>query len=618
MTGPATHLIFIRLLQAAGGVVLLLVLALLFFPWNWARPAIMRYLSQTSQRSVEAEDLHVHFSPSLAPTIRLRGVRVQNAPWADKRPMANVGEVTFTFKSLWTLFDDQSLVALLELKDADVDLERQPDGLRNWRLRDPEYRGPGKYLIQRVEAHNSRLRVAHRGLKLDVTMQSSPGEDDLPTRIRFAGNYAGSPFSGDLLTSTIFSLQLTQEFFPLRGHAESAATRFDMDGRMADFLKIGAIDAQIRVAGPSLDKLHPFLRGQPPASHPYQARGHLNVDQDAFTFERFDGKIGATDIAGSISATRQGRRVWHADLRSELAHTADFSSLSFPKAEDHGASPRGAGAAAPGGRVIPDEHLAAERLQTIDAQVKLAVKKIDSPEWPALQGLNATADLRDGVLKLAPFDIAIAGGHASGQLDFDSRQRPAASHANIELRNLQLSQLIAKMRTAGSTAAPLAARVDLRGRGDTVAALLGSASGSATISMAPGRISNLLDAMLGLNGGKVVWLKLTGDHDIALNCASAVIDFRNGVGRSRELLLDTEQTRASGNATIDLRAERFDLLLTPQAKQSRLFALGSAIHAQGSFRHAEYSIAKGEAAAAPAGGGCPLRTAQAPAVSAVN
>lgn len=617
MPRPATRLIFIRLLQATGYVVLLLALALLFFPWNWARPVIMHYLSQTSQRSVEANDLQVRFSLSLAPTIRLRGVRVQNAPWADKRPMANVGEVTFTFKSLWTLFDDQSLVALLELKDADVDLERQPDGLRNWRLRDPEYRGPGKYLIQRVEAHNSRLRVAHRGLKLDVTMQSSPGEGDLPTRIRFAGNYAGSPFSGDLLTSAIFSLQQTQELFPLRGHAESAATRFEMDGRMADFLKIGAIDAQIRVSGPSLDKLHPFLRGQPPASHPYQARGHLNVSQDGFALERFDGKIGATDIAGDISLTRQGRRVWRADLRSESAHMADLTSLSFAKPEGQGQPPRSAASAADG-RVIPDAQLATERLQYTDAQVKLALKKIDSPEWPALQGLRATVDLRDGVLKLAPFDIAIAGGHARGELDFDSHQHPAAAHAKVELRDLQLSQLIAKMHTAGNTAAPLAAQVDLRGRGDTAAALLGSASGSATLSMAPGRISNLLDAMLGLNGGKVVWLKLTGDRDIALNCASAVIDFRNGIGRSRELLLDTEQTRASGNATIDLRSEHFDLLLTPQAKQSRLFALGSAIHAQGSFRHAEYSIAKGEAATAHAGGACPVRTAQAAVVSAIN
>ncbi len=66
--------------------------------------------------------------------------------------------------------------------------------------------------------------------------------------------------------------------------------------------------------------------------------------------------------------------------------------------------------------------------------------------------------------------------------------------------------------------------------------------------MAPGRISNLLDAMLGLNGGKVVWLKLTGDRDIALNCASAVIDFKNGIGKSRELILDTAQTCAPAAA----------------------------------------------------------------------
>jgi hypothetical protein len=57
--------------------------------------------------------------------------------------------------------------------------------------------------------------------------------------------------------------------------------------------------------------------------------------------------------------------------------------------------------------------------------------------------------------------------------------------------------------------------------------------------------------------------------------------------------LDTEQTRVRGAATVNLRDERFDATLTPQAKQTRVIALGSAIHAYGSFRHPAYAITKG-------------------------
>jgi uncharacterized protein involved in outer membrane biogenesis len=617
--------LFARLLKVALGLVLLLavLLALLvtLFDWNWARPAITRYLSHTSRRSVQIDDLYVHFSPTLAPTIRLRGVRVQNAAWADPRPMARVGEVSFIFESLGTLFDDQSLVALLVLKDADVDLERQADGLRNWRLRDPEYRGPGKYLIKRVEATNSRLRVVHRGLDLDVTMNASAAAGELPNRIRFAGNYADSPFSGDLVTSPVFSLQLTQETFPLRGFADSQATHFEMDGRMADFLKIGAIDAQIRINGPSLAKLHPFLRGRPPASRPYRAQGHLSVDQSTFGFDRFHARLGETDLAGDISLSRAGRRVWHANLRSEQAQMADLTSLSF---NPDPLNPNGQAVPTPpagpdSGRVLPAKRLATERLQYDDADVKLEIRRLNSPAFPALQSLRASVALHGGVLKLAPFDLGIAGGHVAGELRLDGNQHPAMSSASLDLRDLQLGQLIAKLRSAGGTSAPLAGQVRLQGRGDSIAGMLGSVTGSAALNMAPGRISNLLDAMLGLNGGKVVWLKLTGDRDIALNCASTVVDFKNGIGKSREFILDTAQTRASGSASIDLRNEHFDLLLTPQAKQARLFALGSAIHAYGSFQHAEYAIDKGDAGAAPAtSGACPMKTAQASTLSAAN
>lgn len=610
-----------RWVKALGALALLLALLVALFDWNWVRPLVVNYLSKTSQREIRVDDLQVSFSPTLAPTIRLRGVHVPNPAWADRPTMANVGEVIFEFDNLATLFDEQSLVARLVLKDADVDLERQADGLRNWRLREPEYRGPGKYLIQRVESYNSSLRVAHRGLGLDVSMHSSHAAGALPNRIVFSGNYQGSAFTGEVVTPPVFSLQRTDEFFPLRGHARAGATQFEIDGRMADFIKIGAVDAQIKVSGPSMAQLHPYLRGRPPDSHAYHAQGHLNIDQSVFGFDHFRAVIGSTDVAGAISLSRSGRRVWQASLRSENAQMADLTSLSFnpTPADPHGPAQPPAAKPAPG-HILPVKRLATERLQYDDAYVTLAIDKLNDPAIPALQGLRVTADLQEGVLTLAPLDIAIAGGHATGKIVLDGKPHPAVASVNLTVRDVQLSQLVARVRDAGGTSAPLSARLNLRGSGESVAALLGSATGSAQVSMAPGRISNLLDAMLGLNAGKVVWLKLAGDRDIALNCASAAIDFRNGVGTSRRLLLDTAQTRASGNATIDLRQERFDLTLTPQAKESRLFALGSAIHAQGSFTQAGYKIEKGEAASRDTGlgSGCATTVAQGPAASAIN
>ena len=58
---------------------------------------------------------------------------------------------------------------------------------------------------------------------------------------------------------------------------------------------------------------------------------------------------------------------------------------------------------------------------------------------------------------------------------------------------------------------------------------------------------------------------------------------------------------AEGTAALErTRAEKFDVLLTPQAKQVELMPLGTAIRIKGSFRHADVSIDKGKAGSAPA------------------
>jgi len=581
---------------SCGTLLLAMVLLLTVFDWNWVRPGIERYLSHTSQRRVHFDDLRVRISNTLAPTVILRGVEIENAPWAARRPFARVGEVRFVFDTLRTLFDDQSVVSHLILIDAEVDMERQADGLRNWRLRQPEYRGPGKYKVLRLEARNSRIRFVNHGigLELEASSETAPAEPagtagpPLPNRIRFSGRLQGTPFTGDLLTAYEMSLQETGDFFPLRGHGSADGARLDLDGRIADFFRMGALDARVRVSGSSLAGLSPFVRLTLPASPAYQGTGRVRISRERYAVEDFHGKLGASDLDGSASVSRDSeRRRWQARLRSGLLRWEDLRGL-LRGAEG------GARAPAAAARVFSPETWNLERLRSEDGDFDLDVAHLSVPEFPALESLRARAELKNGELRLAPFDLGMAGGHAQGRLEFDARSAPAGLRLELEARALSVERLTANFPQAGAGGAMMA-RLKLVAGGDSPAALMGSASGSASAALRDGRISNLLDAKLGLNGGKLLWLKLAGDRAITLRCAAVALDFRDGVGRSRSLLLDSDQTRVNGSATIDLRQERFDLLLRPQAKQGRVFALGSAIHASGSFRQAGFEIAKGDA-----------------------
>jgi uncharacterized protein involved in outer membrane biogenesis len=112
--------------------------------------------------------------------------------------------------------------------------------------------------------------------------------------------------------------------------------------------------------------------------------------------------------------------------------------------------------------------------------------------------------------------------------------------------------------------------------------------------MRSGGISNLLDAKLGLNGGKILRLMITGDRAIGINSANATFDFKKGRGRSTAILLDTDQTRTEGTGTIDLHDETVDVLLTPHPKKPGLFSLHKAIRVHGPIRQPKFSLAAKE------------------------
>src|SRR5262249_13254291 len=96
--------------------------------------------------------------------------------------------------------------------------------------------------------------------------------------------------------------------------------------------------------------------------------------------------------------------------------------------------------------------------------------------------------------------------------------------------------------------------------------------------------SNLADAKLGLNIGKAMSVMVRGDRQIPVHCGALAFVFSNGIGKSKAMVLDTEQTYVEGGGTIDLRDQRFDLVLDPRPKRPGLLTLRSFIELHGSFR----------------------------------
>jgi AsmA family protein len=83
---------------------------------------------------------------------------------------------------------------------------------------------------------------------------------------------------------------------------------------------------------------------------------------------------------------------------------------------------------------------------------------------------------------------------------------------------------------------------------------------------------------------------LRGDRDIAINCGVIAVDLASGRGKARAVVLDTAQTHTEGAGALNLREERWELLLNPRPKKPGLLTRHASIRVNGSFRDAEISI----------------------------
>lgn len=580
-----------RRVRAALVALLLLAALVAAFDWIWFRPLIQLHVQERSGRRVDFDALHIGLDRALQPTVRFRNLVVQNAPWAAPRPLVRAAEIGFTL-SWQSLRGDRVVLTRLELVDAELDLERQADGRRNWRLTRPDDRGPGRVRVLSVDARNTRARVVEQRIGLELTLQSTPLAAPLvlPThpalpltkRVVLRGTRDGTAFEGQAAVSDVLTFFDTGAAFALRGELRAGPSGARVEGTLTDLLQLAGLDLDVRLAGPRLADLSRVLGLQVPVpAGAAEASGHLLKQGERWTAPAWQARIGRSDIAGDLQFDRkkpgEGRSMLRATLKSERVNTADLrlppaAAAPPPVVPPPTATPRAEPAPAPG----PANEL--------DADIDLTIGAVDGLPVGPLTGVSAHAALRDGRWTLAPASFAIAGGRASGTLVVETAPAPAAYRLDLRLRGLQLGRLARNAPQLRDVAGTLDARIALRSRGESLASLAGAASGSLQAELMHATIPDALDAKLGLDAGRLLRTMFGADGQrTPITCSALDLRFEAGRGRARRLAFETPRVALSGVGWIDLGRGSLELVLTPQRKQTALLALDRALQISGAL-----------------------------------
>ncbi|PIH98822.1 AsmA family protein, partial [Pseudomonas syringae] len=217
---------------------------------------------------------------------------------------------------------------------------------------------------------------------------------------------------------------------------------------------------------------------------------------------------------------------------------------------------------------------------------------VQSPDLP-FTDLYTHLVLNDGQLSLEPLRFGVAGGKLDADIRLDGRNKPLQGRAKLSARNFKLKQLFPTFEPMKTSFGELNGDADISGRGNSIAALLGTANGEMKMLVNDGAISRSLMEIAGLNVGNYVVGKLFGDKDVKINCAASNFGIKDGLATSRLFVFDTENAIIYINGTANMKTEQLDLQINPESKGFRVFSLRSPLYVNGPFAKPNAGVQSG-------------------------
>jgi uncharacterized protein involved in outer membrane biogenesis len=412
------------------------------------------------------------------------------------------------------------------------------------------------------------------------------------------GTYRDARVRGSGKAGGVLRLQDRDTPYPIQADVRLGRTRIALEGTITDPAKLAAIDLRLRLSGDSMAHLYDLTGVVLPETAPFETRGRLvgatsgEEDARAWRYEKFTGRMGKSDIQGTLTYLAQSPRPKIEG--SVVSNQLVFADLAPLIGADSTASKqkRGAAERQPSERLLPVAQFKTDRWGAMDADVKLTGKRIVRDEALPISDLSAHLVMQDSVLTLEPLNFGVAGGPLVSTIRLNGKAAPLQGTIDLRARRLKLQQLFPTIEAMRASVGELNGAARLSARGNSISSLLGSANGEAKLLVREGTISKFILEAMGLNVGSVVLTQLFGDRQVALNCGVSDFAIHDGLARARAFVVDTEDATIYITGGVDFKDERLGMTVRPEAKGLRLFSLRAPLYVTGTLKKPDVSVDK--------------------------
>jgi uncharacterized protein involved in outer membrane biogenesis len=204
--------------------------------------------------------------------------------------------------------------------------------------------------------------------------------------------------------------------------------------------------------------------------------------------------------------------------------------------------------------------------------------------------------MNDGRIVLDPLQFGMAGGDLRGRVEFDASAPPIRSVVVARMDNVDVSRIAPDQETLGKAVGTLSGRVDLRGRGNSIGAMLASADGRLTMLLSNGNVPSLLPAIIDLDGARVL-ANLTGSKPESVRCSAIDVSVEKGIAAPTVAVIETDTTVLTLSGQVNLESEAMDLKLTQAPKKPSFLSIRTPILVGGTLLSPDLAPAPGPLAA---------------------
>ncbi len=583
-------------------VVLLLILVSFLFPWklNFLRDTIAQKVQDGTGRSFAVKgDIWLYWLQG--PRVTIDGLQLGNPSWASTPQMAVIDHVDAKV-SFANLLRKRVVLTSLDVVEPVVNLEEGPGGKRSWYFDKEQSDSSSTVVIEQMAVEQGHIGYVVKSKDTDVQADlatltgANVGTQTNGIGVRATGKWNGLKLDVEAKGGDLLKLKDLDTTYPINVMASIGSSRVSADGTVTGIARLKAADLQVSLAGTNLAEWYRIVGVGLPETPPYQTKGHVVIADGVYRYDDFTGKVGTSDIGGSVAfEKREPRPFVSGTLVSNNLDLNDLAPMTGKKLEP-AVAPKITDATKPQ-KLMPQQAFNTERWNTLDADVRFNAKSIKNAGAIPFDNLEIHATMNDRVLAFTPLTFGFANGKMGGDFRFEGSATPMHATVDARFSDLSLARLTPKViKTSKASLGRLNGAFKVDGRGNSIATMMATSNGTAQIAMGRGESSSLLLELVGLQGPQVVRY-LLGDQNSKINCALADFQITNGDMATQSSLIDTDINVITIVGNADFKTEKMDFRITPLPKKKSIVVLRTPYNVDGTFANPSVLPAFGPLAA---------------------